>query len=191
MKSVTILLTGMVIILTGCSSLHQVDLGEKEKWMPAAQEDLMGEEATVTTMDGHGFEGKVVRLNTDSLWLKEESSISPIAVHLNRVSSIRPSRNVGAPLGGFLGGALVGGLIGGAIGANKETEYPDLYSLGMERVGNAVGYGMIGAAVGAIVFGVTLGLATSVTDYRIIQAQSPANPRQAAPTSPDSTRGRR
>ena len=192
MKTTMILVSSVLMLCTGCASLQRVELGQKEEWIAVAQKDLLAREATVTTREGRTHEGKIVQLNTDSLWLQPELCTSPLAIGLDRVSSIRPSRNSGPPVVGVVAGVLLGGAIGAGIGENAA---PDRVKGDFMGLGAAMGKGIsaaagaaVGAAIGGVSLGAILGLATSVTDYRISYSPPPKTSAHPAPPPPDSAR---
>jgi hypothetical protein len=164
MKTATLLLTGMLSVYVGCSTMRQVDSDQKEKWLSHAQDDLLGRDATVVTRDGLGAEGQIILLNSDSLRVLEEKGGSVRAFEMNQVSLIRQPRNAWPAVGGFLIGFLVGGLLGGAIGTDEAVHADNVD----EGVSAFVWSPIIGGVVGGVVGSTILGLATSVTDYRII-----------------------
>jgi hypothetical protein len=186
MKTTMTALSFVLMLCTGCASLQRVELSQKEEWIAVAKKDLLAREATVTTREGRTHEGKIVQLNTDSLWLQPELCTSPLAIGLDRVSSIQPSRNSGAPIVGAVAGILLGGAIGAGIGENAA---PDRVEGDFIGIGAAMGKGIstvagatLGAVVGGVSFGAILGLATSVVDYNVIY-----NPPRKTTVQPNST----
>jgi len=192
MKPALILLSVISILCTGCASVEQVELRQKEQWVPKAQMQLLKKDATVNMWDGRTCEGNVIRLDTDSLCLVTESKPDYVALPLDRVSSIQPWRNAGAPIAGFLGGLLVGGAAGAAIGASQVDDPPNPYVLGlntvMEKAAAATVYVLYGALIGSVALGTIVGVATAVTDYRIIYSPPPKPAAQPIPSMPDSAR---
>ena len=192
MKTTMILVSSVLMLCTGCASLQRVELGQKEEWIAGARKDLLAREATVITREGRTHEGKIVQMNTDSLWLQTEMCTSPLAFGLDRVSSIQPSRNAGPAIAGALAGVLLGGAIGAGIG---EEAAPDRVKGDFTGFGAAMGKGLsaaAGATVGAVIGGVSLaaifGLATSVADYHISYSPPPKPAAHPIPSLPDSTR---
>jgi hypothetical protein len=192
MKTTMMVLSFVLMLCTGCASLQRVELGQKEEWIAVARKDLVASEATVTTREGRTHEGKIVQLNADSLWLQPELCTSPIAFGLDRVSSIQPSRNSGAPVVGVVAGILLGGAIGAGIGENAA---PDRVEGDLLGIGAAMGKGIstaagaaVGAAIGGVSLGAILGYCTSVTDYYISYSPPPRTAAQPAPPLPGSAR---
>jgi hypothetical protein len=185
MKTKMTVLSFGLMLCTGCASLQRVELGQKEEWIAVAQKDLLAREATVTTREGRTHEGKIVQLNADSLWLQPELCTSPLAIGLDRVSSIQPSRNSGPPKVGVVAGVLLGGAIGAGIGENAA---PDRVKGDFMGLGAAMGKGIstaagavVGAAIGGVSLGAILGLATAVTDYHISYSPPTGTTAQPAP----------
>jgi len=185
MRLVLILISGVSLMSAGCSTLHQVESGQKEHWMADAQDDLVGRDATVITRDGRGFEGKITEMNSDSLRLREERRDSLLAIEVNHVSSIRQPRKVWPAIGGFFAGALAGAVIGGSIASSQEE--PRAEVLGFNTVAAGIGGAAIGALIGCVAGASILGLATAVTDYHIIYTPPPGVPVPLSPAIPDST----
>jgi hypothetical protein len=192
MKTALILLFVITIMCTGCASVEQVELRQKDQWVPKAQMQLLNKDVTVNMRDGRTYDGNVLRLDTDSLCLVLESNPRFVALPLERVSLIQPSRNAGPPIAGFLGGLLVGGAAGAAIGASQVDDPPNPYVMGlntvMEKTAAAAGGGLYGALIGSVALGTIVGAATAVTDYRIIYNPSPATAAEPTPPPPDSSR---
>lgn len=184
MKSAIVLISALIAAITGCSSVEHVELAQKERWLPGAQRELLNSDVSVTTRGGYRYEGKMVRLTGDSLWLVGTSRSTRNGLELDEVSSIRPSRSYGAPIGGFLGGVLVGALVGNAIGFRDATEQTGPIGQFFERTANSWAGAILGAAVGGAVGAAVLGLASSVTDYEIFHSPTYRDPSQ--PASPDS-----
>jgi len=84
----------------------------------------------------------------------------------------------------MIGGALIGALVGGAIAI--ENEEPQVETLGF----NTAFAGMAGAAAGTLIGAVAgvlvVGLATSVTDYRLLGSEAPIRPTRVGEAMPDS-----
>jgi len=84
----------------------------------------------------------------------------------------------------MIGGALIGALVGGAIA--MENEEPQIETLGF----NTAFAGMAGAAAGTLIGAVAgvlvVGLATSVTDYRLLGSEAPIRPTRVGGAVPDS-----
>ena len=192
MKTRLAYFSSVLILCGGCASLQQVELGKKDQWIAGAQADLLNKDATVITVDGRTQEGKIILLDSDSLSLQDESSIAPLSFSIGRVSAIRPSRNTGAPIGGFWGGLVIGAAVGGAIGAVQETSEPNPWVFGLdvalEKSVNTTSYGVIGAIIGSVSMGMILGLATAVTDYQIIHSPLRNVSGRTTPVIPDSAR---
>ncbi len=185
MKMALVLLSGIFIMSEGCSTLHQVELGQKERWIADAQNDLLGRDATVVTRDGRGSEGQITHLNSDSLWVREEKGGSIRAFEVDQVSSIRQPKHVWPVVGGFFAGGLAGAFIGGSIAAAAEE--PRLEVLGFNTVAEGIGGAAIGTLIGCVAGASILGLATSVTDYQIIYSPPRSAPVRPAQTVPDTT----
>ncbi len=169
-------------IVSGCSTTRQVDMVQKDQWMAGARHDLLNKNVTLTMVDGSTAEGKLVRLDGDSLSLQGEDRQIARTEQLSRVQSIRPSRKILPVVGGVLGGALVGGIIGSQIGVSSEDHphgFLDLSTTAAFAGGMIVGW-VLGGAAG----GVGIGLLTSVTDYEISRSEprkSVAGPGAAVP----------
>ncbi len=165
----TILALSIVVILSGCATTRQVNVTQSDQWMSDARHDLLNKNVRLTMVDGSTAEGKLVRLNGDSLSLQGKDQPVPRTELLSRVQSIQPSRKVLPVIGGVLGGALLGGIIGSQIGVSSEDSphgILDVRSTAAFAGGMIVGWGL-GAAAG----GVGVGLLTSVTDYEIVRTE--------------------
>jgi hypothetical protein len=179
MKRILILLSGMATLLTGCSTVKQVELGEKERWIAGAQSDLLGSYATVQTTDGRAGAGDIFKLSSDSLCMRDEGSGTVLAVELDHVSVIRQPTNAWPAVGGFVLGFLVGGLVGGAIGTDEAIHADDVESGVDAFVWTPVIGGVIGGVAGAAI----LGSVTSSTSYQILYT-----PPRKPPTQPDAAK---
>ncbi len=182
MKTALALLSEMLLILTGCSTLNQVDSSHKDQWIAGAQADLLGHDAVVVTTGGRAGTGNVYRLDKDSLCLREEESGSIFAVDLDDVLSIRRPTNAWPVVGGFVGGLFIGGLIGGAVGTDAAVHADNVE----EGVSTFVWTPVIGAVVGGLAGASILGLATSTTSYEIVHSPTRRSVAQPGPASPDS-----
>ncbi len=184
MRTPVILLASALVLAVGCSSTKMVSLDQKEDWIESAHNDLEKKSATVYSTEGHMYEGTVLQLTEDSLYLQDDLARQDQAVPLDHVTLIKRPRNVVAPLGGVLGGALVGGLIGSLVGASETTESPYIFPAMFEATSHAMSGAFIGGAIGAVALGGILGLATSVTDYQIISSRSQSDSVEKQKPSP-------
>jgi hypothetical protein len=177
------------VMLSGCSTTRQVDMDHSKQWMADAQHDLLNKTVTLTMVDGSVAEGKLIRLNDDSLSLQDKNEQIVRTEQLSRVQSIRPSRKVLPVIGGFFGGALVGGVIGSQIAVSSEDRPHGWFDVGST---NAFAGGMVvGWVLGAAAGSVGIGLLTSVTDYDIRHSEPrtpPAGPASAVRDSVQMTK---
>ena len=186
MKAVGLGFSCMLMIAYGCSTMHQVDVDQPEQWMADAQHNLLNRDATVMTTDGRAIEGKIIKLNPDSLLLQLEVDNAVVAHRLDHVGSIKQPRSVFAVIGGLRGGTIVGALVGGSIGFSSEPPRTD--ALGFNTVASGLDGMVIGGLVGGVGGMVGLGLATSVDDYQFNRSLPRKTLSGSGPTAPDSLR---
>ncbi len=177
MKTMVLLSFWMLLCVSGCSVLHQVDLDQRDQWLAGAQKDLLGNDARVVTTDGKMLEGKIVRLTVDSVWVQAEPDNTETGNALIRVSLIQQPRQVFPAIGGLLGGALVGAIVGTGFGTASEPPRADM--LGFNTVASGLNGMMIGAMVGGVAGVVGLGLATAADDYQIIRVPTRKAPNES------------
>lgn len=126
----------------GCSPLHEVRLEEADVWLPGARSRLLEREAIVTTRTGKSVKGIIEGLDTSGITVRSSELDTTWHLPLGQVESIQKPKKVWGLLGGIVGGALAGGVMAHAI------------------------------AVGGLVGGSTLGLATSADLYQISRKHS-------------------
>jgi hypothetical protein len=168
-----VLLAALLAILTsGCVTTHTVEAERAPQWLPEAQGNLVGNDATVVLWDGSAVEGTISRMTVDSIWLSREPPARPWQASLQEVSLIEQPRETAGVIGGILGGALIGGLIGAGIGAaNPETS--EGYVPVLSETTSGMNGGVVGVLVGAPLGGIIVGLLTRANDYQIIRAPLP------------------
>jgi len=186
MKTVALGFTCMLMIACGCSTMHQVDIDQPDQWMNGAQHNLLNREATVITADGSALEGKIIKLNSDSLLVQLEQDNTLVARRLDGIRSIKQARSVFPAIGGLLGGAIVGAFVGASIGTSSEPPRADM--LGFNTVASGLDGIIIGGLVGGVGGMVGLGLATSVDDYQFIQSQLRKTVPGSGPATSDAPR---
>ena len=133
---------GLLILVAGCSPLHQVRLEEADQWLPGARARLLENEATVTTRSGRSIVGIIAAIDSSGVTIRSLELGSTQQLPLAQIESIQKPKKVWGLLGGIVGGAVAGGIMAHAI------------------------------AIGGLAGGGTLALVTSADLYQISTAQS-------------------
>jgi len=186
MRSTLLILSAVLTMSTGCSTLQGVNLTQSEEWIGDARRDLVGREAVVRMIGDREYEGRILTFYTNSLSLQVGARAPIVHLALDSIQSIQPTLNISLSLGWTLGGAVLGAAIGANVAANTYEGSGGFTTFDIaEGIGKQIEGALFGAAIGGLVLGIGGGTIASMNGYRFLPGEGNEAER-SRPTVPDS-----
>jgi hypothetical protein len=182
MRSTLLVLSAVLTMSTGCSTLQGVNRTQSEEWIGEARRDLVGREAVVRMIGDREYGGRILTFYTNSLSLHIGARAPIVHLALDSIQSIQPTLNISLSLGWTLGGAVLGAAIGTNVAANGYEGSGGFD----EGIGKQIEGALFGAVIGGLVLGIGVGSLTSMNEYRFLPGGSGDEAARSKPTVPDS-----
>lgn len=141
----------LAVACAGCSTSSQrIVTSYSDSDYREVEEELVGEHAVISMVDGDTYDGVIVRIDSDSTaWqIAPQEPVTSVATSDIRRMQIeaRGENASGAAFKGFLIGAGAGFMVGAAAGGDN-----DYYGPAMAGAAGAVTFSLVGLMVGGII----------------------------------------